>query len=182
MTVEIRGEFHLSDFAAGDVPGLPRVLPDKFATRFAQVALGQIRCVVIGQRLSSSSRRAESTDNSGRRSNPRTSLRSENSTPAMSSAGTRRAAGRPRSRTSRPRFPRAAARTHCPVFMCNSRIVMVVICAHCVTLCLVSTLSFGRGNAVLLHASHPAIGSMTCSRRNARAKEGFFFVLPDARE
>ena len=133
MTVKNRREFHLSDFAAGDAPGFTRMLPNLLAARFAQVALGQIRCVVIGQRLSSSSRRAESTDNSGRRSNPRTSLRSAKSTPAPSSAGKRRAAGRPRSRTSRPCFPRAAARTHWPVFMCKSRIVIVVICAQCVT-------------------------------------------------
>jgi hypothetical protein len=133
MTVENCREFHLSDFAAGDAPGFTRILPNLVAARFAQVALGQIRCVVIGQRLSSSSSRAESTDNSGRRSNPRTSLRSAKSTPAPSSAGKRRAAGRPRSRTSRPRFPRAAARTHWPVFMCKSRIVIVVICAQCVT-------------------------------------------------
>ena len=56
-----------------------------------------------------------------------------------SSAGSSRAAGRPRSRTSTPLRPRAAARTQCPVFMCNSRIVMVAICALCVTYGLLSS-------------------------------------------
>ncbi len=85
------------------------------------------------QRRSPSSRRAESKDNSGRHLNPFTSFRCEKSTPALSSASKRRTAGRPRSRTSKPCFARAAARTHWPVFMCKSRIVIVVMTAQCVT-------------------------------------------------
>jgi len=83
------------------------------------------------QRRSSSSRRAESTDNSGRQSNPRTRLRSKKPTPALSSAGKRRAAGRPIPRTSSLRLPRAVARIQCQVFICNSRIVVFVMSAQC---------------------------------------------------
>jgi hypothetical protein len=110
------------------------MLANHLAARFAQIALREISRVVICQRRSSSSIRAESTDNAGKRSKPGTSLRREKSTPASSSTGTNRAAGRPRSRTSTPRRPRAAARTHCPVFMCSSRIVIVATSAQCVLL------------------------------------------------
>ena len=143
MAVKHGRQLDLSDLATSDATRCPRMLPDLVAPRFAQVALGEIRCVVIGQRRSSSSNRAESTVIRGKRSKPRTSLRLEKSTPAFSSTGTKRAAGRPRSRTSTPRRPRAAARTHFPVFMCNSRIVMGAICAQCDTKWRLSTPPLG---------------------------------------
>ena len=111
VTVKNSGQFDASGFAAGDSSGGSRVLTHNLAAGFLKVALGQISGVVVGQRRSSSRSRAESTSIEGSCAKPRTSFRRAKGVETSSSAGSSRAAGRPRSRTSTPLRPRAAVRT-----------------------------------------------------------------------